>query len=376
MSRELDILKVNGIPLRINESKLECEKEDLEKFIDDFKYCKTLKHAKEVLFSHEIRANNFIEGYKDDVETIYDVIHKCSTISDPKKKQRIMNMYKGYKFILNRRNINKYSLRNLYSILSKDLLEERDRNNMGKFYREGPVYIYYSNRMDVKPDEGKDYLELDNYMDPLYEYINSNNDILTPVELFFKSQIIHFYLVYVHPYFDINGRTSRTLGMWYLLNNKANSFVIFNRAILPHKPEYYNVIRETKIYKDATFFLHYMMEHTREELEKEYIMTMIKDSSNVELSTVDFQTLHYILSLKTNVTYLDFARYYNLQNERKKPTKIFYEMIVPLLEKGIIIEKEKTSKRVSFSDDKYNHYFEINKSLYEKDPSKIKMLKI
>ena len=370
MSRELDILKVNGIPLRINESKLECEKEDLEKFIDDFKYCKTLKHAKEVLFSHEIRANNFIEGYKDDVETIYDVIHKCSTISDPKKKQRIMNMYKGYKFILNRRNINKYSLRNLYSILSKDLLEERDRNNMGKFYREGPVYIYYSNRMDVKPDEGKDYLELDNYMDPLYEYINSNNDILTPVELFFKSQIIHFYLVYVHPYFDINGRTSRTLGMWYLLNNKANSFVIFNRAILPH------VIRETKRYKDATFFLHYMMEHTREELEKEYIMTMIKDSSNVELSTVDFQTLHYILSLKTNVTYLDFARHYNLQNERKKPTKIFYEMIVPLLEKGIIIEKEKTSKRVSFSDDNYNHYFEINKSLYEKDPNKIKMLKI
>ena len=376
MSREIDTLKINGRHLRVDESKLEEEKEDLEKFINDFKYCKTLKHAKEVLFSHEIRANNYIEGYRDDVDTIYDVIHKCSTISDPRKRQRILNMYKGYKYILQRKEINKESLRDLYAILSKDLLSRHDVEHMGEYYRGDRVFIYYSNRTDINPDEGMKFDELDSYMDPLYEYINNNNENLSPVELFFKSQIIHFYLVYVHPYFDINGRTSRTLGMWYLFNNKANSFVIFNRAILPHKPEYYKVIRETKIYGNVTYFLHYMMEHTREELEKEYIMTMIKNSSNVDLSTVDFQTLHYILSLKTNVTYLDFTRLYNLQNERKRPSVIYNEMLVPLLDKGIIVEKDRTAKNVSFSNDNFNHYFEINKSLYEADPNKIKHLKI
>ena len=119
-----------------------------------------------------------------------------------------------------------------------------------------------------------------------------------------------------------------------------------------------------------------MMEHTREELEKEYIMDMIKNSTNVELSTVDYQTLHYILSLKTNVTYLDFTRSYNLQNERKRPSVIYNEMLVPLLEKGIIVEGDRTAKNISFTNDKFNHYFGINKSLYEVDPNKIKHLKI
>ena len=85
-------------------------------------------------------------------------------------------MYKGYKYILNRRSINKYSLRNLYSILSRDLLSENDKNNMGKYYRGGPVYIYYSNRMDIPPDEGMDYTELDDYMGRLLEFINSNSN--------------------------------------------------------------------------------------------------------------------------------------------------------------------------------------------------------
>ena len=376
MLEKINILKIEGKPLTLDYDRLQQEKEELGSFINDFKYCKTLKHAKEVLFSHEIQANNFIEGYKDDVETIYNVIHKCSNITDPKKKQRILNMYKAYKYILNRRVINKDTLKGLYTHLSKDLLSNYDLSHMGKYYREGPVYIYYSSRTDIEPDKGMKYEELDSYMDTLLEYINTDNNRLSAVDLFIKSQIIHFYLVYVHPYFDINGRTSRTLGMWYLLNNKANSFVIFNRSIPLHKPEYYRVIRDTKKFRNATYFIHYMMDHTREELEKEYIMNMIKDSSNIELTSLDYQTLHYILSLKNNLTYLDFARFYNEQNDRKKPSEIYEQMIIPLLDKNIIIQGGTTNKMVSFSNDRYNHYFSINSSLYEKDPNKIKHLKI
>lgn len=372
----LDLITLNNRPIRLDEERLEVEKEDFEKFLSEFKYSSTLKHAKEVLFSHEIQANNFIEGYKDDVETIYNIIHKITKTTDPKKKQRILNMYKGYKYILNRRSINKYSLRNLYSILSRDLLSENDKNNMGKYYRGGPVYIYYSNRMDIPPDEGMDYTELDDYMGRLLEFINSNSKNQTRVDLFLKSQIIHFYGVYIHPYFDINGRTSRTLAMWYLLNNKVNNFVIFNRAIQLHKPEYYRVIRETKKFKNATFFLNYMMKNTREELEKDYIMDMIKNSTKQELTSLDFQSLHYILSMNNNLTYADFTRHYNIQNERKQPSIIYKEMIEPLLDKGIVVEGKATQKRVSFTGDTYNHYFNINESLYEVDPNKIKYLKI
>lgn len=373
--KNINLLKVGNIPLKIDIDKLESQMNELEKFVMDNRYCNTLKHSQDVLFSHEIQANNFIEGYKDDVETIYEVIHKCSKITDPKKKQRILNLYKGYRYILQRNPIDKDNLKKLYSLLSKDLLSQRDLSKMGLYYREEPVFIYYSNRLDVNPDMGINEKEVEEYMNRLFDFINSDNE-LSKSELFIKSQLLHFYTVYIHPYFDINGRTSRTTSMWYLLNNKAYAFIIFNRAIQLHKTEYYKVIRETKKYKNATYFLNYIMDNTIIELQKDYIMNCIKKTCNQELTSVDFQTLHYILSMQSNITYLDFCKFYNNQNEKKNPTNIFNDMLLPLLEKGIIIEKEATFKHTSCTNDSYNHYFEINKKLYDNNPDKIKYLKI
>lgn len=367
-------LYMSGRQLSIIDDELKQLRDDLDTFVGDIKYMNTLKYSKEVLFSHEIQANNFIEGYKDDVETIYEVIHKCSKITDPEKKQRILNLYEGYKYILKRKHIDKDNLRKLYSILSKDLLSIDDINNMGEYYRNNPVYIYYSNRVDIPPDNGLDSSVLDEYMNTLLEYATNNNDSLSKAELFLKSQIIHFYFVYIHPYYDINGRTSRTTSMWYLLNNKSYPFIIFNRAIQLYKSEYYKVIRESKKYSNVTFFLKYMIDHTREELEKDYIMNMIKDNSNYEFSSLDYQTLHYILSIRGCKTYVDFAQFYNQQNERKKVIDIYSDMLLPLLDKGIILEGKPTNKRISGIGN--NHNFEINSSLYEVNPNKIKVLKV
>ena len=68
-------------------------------------------------------------------------------------------------------------------------------------------------------------------MNQLFEFINNNELEETEINKFIKSQIMHFYFVYIHPYFDVNGRTSRTVAMWYLLNNKNYPYIIFNRAI-------------------------------------------------------------------------------------------------------------------------------------------------
>lgn len=79
------------------------------------KYINTLKFSKDVLFSHELRANNCIEGYRDDVEVIDEVIRKSSGINDTDRKLRILNLYKGYKYILKRNNIDKDTLKHLYN---------------------------------------------------------------------------------------------------------------------------------------------------------------------------------------------------------------------------------------------------------------------
>ena len=343
-------LKINKRPLVVIDDRLKEKRDELDKFVEQAKYTNTIKFSKDVLFSHEIHANNYIEGYKDDVETIYEVIHKTTKIKDENKKKRIINLYKGYKYILEKKPINKDSLKELYKIVSNGLLSEEDQKEMGEYYRKNEVYIFYSSNPE-KYDLGMPSEQLEEHMNMLLEYATTNNENLSKAEIFLKSQILHFYFVYVHPYYDINGRTSRTTSMWYLLNNKSYPFIIFNRAIQLHKSEYYRIIRESKKYMNATLFLEYMMEYTKEELEKDYIINMIKNNTPNKLTSLDFQTLHYILSMKSNLTYYDFIGFYNNQNDKKKPLEI---------KKGI--------------GNLHNHYFYLNPTLYEKNPTLIKKL--
>ena len=369
-------LSIQSRYLRLDENNIRKSIEELDIFVNSphMKYINTLKFSKDVLFSHELRANNCIEGYRDDVEVINEVIRKSSGINDTDRKLRILNLYKGYKYILKRNNIDKDTLKHLYDILSNGLLSSGDIRYMGEYYREKPVYIYYSENVCLEPDQGVDAYNIDYYMNHLLDFINSNNECLSKTELFVKSQILHFYFVYVHPYFDINGRTSRTTSMWYLLNNKAYPFIIFNRAIQLYKPEYYKVIRDVKLYANITYFINYMMKHVVEELEKDYIMETIKNTSNEKLTSLDYQTLHYILSMKSQKTYLDFASLYNCHNDKKKITNIYHEMLLPLIDKEILIPGRSTNKQISGIMN--NHFFTINPNLYDNDPDKIKCIKL
>lgn len=402
---ELPLL-VDDKNLYLIEEDLKRRREEMDEFLQGLDYMNSRDFSHDVLFSHEVQANNLIEGYKDDVELVNNVIYHRLQIKDEERKNRILNLYRGYKYILEGKEINRETVRNLYSILSKDLLSEEDRANMGKYYRKKPVYIYLSGVLDNELEDFSDmnsYLDyikeiygievmkkhsrmysmgvhpdkVNDYMSKLYDYMQTEDSLSTgsKTDIFLKSQIMHFYFVYIHPYYDINGRTARTTSMWYLLNKEAYPFIIFNRGISLNKQEYYRIITDVKRYKNVSFFLNYMMEHVRTELEKEHVMDMINSSVNGSLTSLDFQTLHYILSMKQIKTYLDFRTFYNSQNSDSKPFEEIYEnMLVPLLEKGVIIESKKTNRTTRKGRD--NHFFELNDKLYDKGSPKIKRLKL
>ena len=351
--------------------KLQRRIEELELFLQDNKYMNSKEFSKNVLFSHEIKANNNIEGYNDDVGLVCDVISKKIKINDKEKEQRIRNLYNGYRYIYGDKEINKENLRNLYSILSRNLLSEEDLKHMGEFYREGPVYIFYSRNVEVEPDTGIPYQQLEQYMDEYFDYINSKNNFSCNTEYFIKSQIMHFQLVYIHPYYDINGRTARTTSMWYLLNNNIYPYIIFNRGISLNKNLYYKIIRDVKQYRNVTFFLNYMLDNVRTELEKEYVMDMIKSGSS-HLNAVDYQSMYYILSMNGLLTVKDFITFYNNHNDKKRANEIYNDMLVPLLDKGIIIKERDTSTYIS--PNQKNFVFKLNSHMYENNPEKIKKL--
>ena len=366
-------LTVDKGSLYLINSQLEEKKEELELFLQDNKYMNSKKFSQDVLFSQEIKANNNVEGYNDDVGLVYDIVNKKLKIKDKEREQRIKNLYNGYRYIYEDREINKENLKKLYMILSKNLLSKEDKQNMGAFYRNDPVYIYFSKNMDIEPDTGVPANELEKYMKEYFDYVNSNNKLSCNTDYFIKSQIMHFQLVAIHPYYDINGRTSRTTSMWYLLNNEVYPYIIFNRGISLNKNLYYKIIRYVKKYKNVTFFLNYMLDNVKIELEKEYIMDMI-DLNSPYLTTIDYQTMYYILSMNGLLTVKDFITFYNNHNDNKKGKEIYQTMIEPLLDKGVITKVRNTNTYLN--SDIQNFIFELNKSRFENNPDKIKILKI
>ena len=372
MERKILPLSIGESKLYVNTDLLLPKKEELESFLEGNKYMNSKKFAKNVLFSHEIKNNNNVEGYYDDIDLVYNILNNNLKINDKNKEQRIKNLYSGYKYIYKERPINKDNLKELYSILSKGLLTKKELNEMGEYYRLNPVYIFYSSNLATEPEMGMNADTIDFYMNELFDYINDNSDINYQVDHFIKSQIMHFQFVNIHPYYDINGRTARTTSMWYLLNNEVYPYIIFNRAILMDKPNYYKIIRDVKKYHNVTYFTNYMLENVRVELEKEYVIDMIKSVAS-DITALDYQTIYYILSMNSELTVKDFINFYNTHNDKKKGFEIYNNMIIPLLEKGIIEKGQDTKSFLNSSE--HNFRFRLNDNMYECD-DKVKYLKL
>lgn len=370
---EIDLKLENGQKLFYDKSYLMSLKEDIVEFLTDQETMKNLKFAKKVMMSQEIKSNNNIEGINDDLSIIDEVIKRKYKNLDGENIRRIINLYHGYQYILDGKKINKDNLKELYSILSNGLLDEYDVSNMGYYYRTKPVYILNGNRLDKRPYMGMVQEKLDYYMDNFFEYVNSKDE-KNDIDCFIKSQIMHFYFVYIHPYFDVNGRTSRTVSMWYLLNQKNYPYIIFNRAIAFSKRKYEQEIIKTRKHGDMTGFLKYMLKYVKVELEKEYLIESISKNSSQKLTNDNKQMIEYLLTLNGNVTAKDLAYIYNNYNEHKNSYKIIKEKISPLIDKNVLVVNKYTNGFINSNE--HNMEIGINKECIDVDCKKIKYLKL
>lgn len=368
----LDLKQSNGTKLFVRPDRYIGVQKELIEFLEGEKHLNTKTFAKKVMFSHEIKANNQVEGYGDDVAIIKEVIENAKSIRNEEQKRRIINLYHGYNYILKNEDINKESLKKLYGILSKDLLEYSDLKRMGEYYRTDTVYILKGGRLDLEPDTGIDSDKIDEFMESYFKFLNQNFDGEITDE-YIKSQILHFYFVYIHPYFDVNGRTSRTVAMWYLLNKKAYPYIIFNRGINFKGREYDRVIEDVKKFNDLSYFLTYMLETVMLELEKEYVMQNIANTTSSKLNAIDYQTLLYYLSMHGQKTVLDFASIYNRFNDHRCVESIYKDMIVPLLDKGIFEIERETLKNMY--NDQSNLVLKFKNNLQDMDKIKHLVLK-
>lgn len=371
---ELPLKTLTGIPFRINIDILKEIEEELELFLLEEDFMNTRDFSKKVMFNQEIKANNTVEGYNDSVSFIKKVIENASEEQNIEKRNRIINLYNGYQYILKGQDITEENVLKLYKILSKDLLEEYDLSHMGEKYRKAPVYILKSGRLDDSMDEGIPYEKIEEYMDSYFEFIDTFKVDDSQTEEFIKSQIMHFYFVYIHPFFDINGRSSRTIAMWYLLNKEVYPYIIFNRGI-NFDSNYDRVIGTSKTRLDITEFLKYMLISVKKELEKEYIIHNLDSQSERQWHTIDYQVLNYFLALNGEKTVLDYATTYNRLNTKKNTKTIFENMLLPMIEDETL-KITRTTKKNMF-ENVPNLVLELNKDkVNEINLEKVKRLKL
>lgn len=375
MAKEkLPLKTLTGIPFRINIDILKKIEEELELFLLEEDFMNTRDFSKKVMFNQEIKANNTVEGYNDSVSFIKKVIENASEEQNIEKRNRIINLYNGYQYILKGQDITEENVLKLYKILSKDLLEEYDLSHMGEKYRKAPVYILKSGRLDDSMDEGIPYEKIEEYMDSYFEFIDTFKVDDSQTEEFIKSQIMHFYFVYIHPFFDINGRSSRTIAMWYLLNKEVYPYIIFNRGI-NFDSNYDRVIGTSITRLDITEFLKYMLISVKKELEKEYIIHNLDSQSERQWHTIDYQALNYFLALNGEKTVLDYATTYNRLNTKKNIKTIFENMLLPMIEDETLKITRPTKKNMF--DDVPNLVLELNKDkVNEINLEKVKRLKL
>ncbi len=227
--------------------------------------------------------------------------------------QIIFNMFKGYEFINKKPAFNKENIYKLYNTLSYKSLKETDV--LKYYYRDGLVYV--SNY------EGCPVPLINEAMNSLIDFVNNSlakDSILT-------SLIVHYYIVYIHPYFDFNGRMARMSSLW--INNLYSDNPFFlSEAINDDKLNYYKAISNTRdSFNDLTYFLIYLLK-----LANKYYL-LYKNLFNIEsnfkangegLNQTEIYYLKRILINKDKgyFNYKDFLKYAGINITKQGALKI------------------------------------------------------
>jgi Fic family protein len=241
-----------------------------------------------------------IEGARTTIESVKRSIGKPKNKSD----RMVINNMKALDKIYSGYSIDDSSIRELWNLIVDGVCE--NVGVMGERYRSGDVYISSLDRIVHTPAP---YSEIEDYMSSLFAFMKN-----TTVDSLYKSIIAHFYFVYIHPFCDGNGRTSRILQNYCLYTGGYEGVkkIRISQAINMHLGAYYKalenvekpVIYENKMMLDLTAFVEYMLDRIMEachlyekkqydlsELERKLLIRMSKRGIGAEITVANAATL-------------------------------------------------------------------------------------
>ena len=180
----------------------------------------------------EIAASFTIENIDFSRESVRRIM--AGYAPEDKSEAQIYGMKQGLDFISDpAHSINEENLFHLYELAVGNQLPDEDRLLPGRRYRHDAVYVMG----DTLAHTGISWKLLDERMAELIAFIQSD----APMNDLLKAAVIHFYIGYLHPYFDGNGRLARLLHLWYLAQKGYSSalYIPFSEYINKSRGAYY-----------------------------------------------------------------------------------------------------------------------------------------
>ena len=199
----------------------------------------------------------------EQINTTRDSVRRVLAGHSPRNEDehRVYGMKRGLEFIADpSHTITEGNLYRLYQMTIGEFLPEEDQLLPGNRYRHDAVYV-----VGAKVEHtGLPCSKLPEYMTALIKFAQEDSE----TNALLKAAILHFYLAYLHPYFDGNGRMARLLHLWYLVQQGYSSalFVPLSRYVEESRNRYYNAFslvernQESSGIVDLTPFLTYFIE--------------------------------------------------------------------------------------------------------------------
>lgn len=231
----------------------------------------------------EIVATSAIES----IDFSRDSVRKILKGYAPKDEEenRILGLKNGFEFISNKDNrITEENIHKLYMMSIGDFLDDENKLKEGSFYRHDSVYVM----SDKIEHSGISSAKLPEYMSDFVSFANSDDKINELV----KATMLHFYIAYIHPYFDGNGRMARLIHMWYLIQKgyETTLFIPFSNYIEKSRKKYYDaytlVEENSKLsgVLDITPFLLYFTENVYDKMVENEVKTNTLEEYNSALT--------------------------------------------------------------------------------------------
>lgn len=299
--------------------------------------------TREIMTNEIIKSNN-IEGVHT---TKKDVYHSLTS----KKTTRLTGIINKYKQIINN-NIDKITtpeeITKLYTDIFKDDILKNDENKIdGILFRKKPIHISdgFKYIHSGEPNEET----ITKHITDLIEFMNKKD-----INSLVKACITHYYLEYVHPFYDGNGRFGRLLFSMYLAK-KLDVFtgLSLSYAIFQEKEKYYKLfskVSELKNYGEITFFIVGMLDTiskgqeniiellNNKILKLNYARNYIKTLSlnNIESSILYIYIQDFIFSDMENLKDLELLEI--LKDKKIKSRLTLNKYLKNLVDKNILLK--------------------------------------